>query len=115
MGKRANKQDEVEPPLTQSSSSKRGRKKSTESSEEVTDQDTRNFLTQVKNPKGANQGEKAIVWEMYSGMSRFDAEKKDLIEKWKKDKSCKWHQDYAHLRTKKEACLQERMDGFGTK
>ena len=102
-------------PKTATSSGSRKRKAKEKETEEVSDNDTRNFLTQLKNPKGDNVAEKAIVFEMYSGMSRFDAEKKELIDRWKKDKTCKWHQEYAHLRTKTEAVIQERMDGYGTK
>jgi hypothetical protein len=100
-----------------SSGTKRGRPSASSKleQEEVSQADTRNFLTQLKNPKGENVEEKSQLYAIYSNLSRFDHERKEIIEKWKKDKSCKWWQEYSHVRTKGETKSRKGLAGFGTK
>jgi nucleoid-associated protein YgaU len=73
--------------------------------------DQRNFLTQGKNAKDENV---RSAYNHYMGLGRFSAEKKQLLEMWKKDKSCKWFLNYERTQSQQLASNSNGLKGYGT-
>ena len=71
-----------------------------------------NCLTQLKASSDPN---KVATLELYQSLSRFDQEKKNLVAKWKLDKTCKWFTEYTHSREKETEVKTESLLGFGTR
>jgi hypothetical protein len=78
----------------------------------VTMGEVSNFLTQSK---GSTNPDKLNTLALYQSLSRFDQEKKNLVAKWKLDKSCKWFSEYIRSREKETVVSTEALLGFGTR
>ena len=74
--------------------------------------DLSNFITQLKNSTDPN---KMQVYTMYQGMSRFDSQKKEIIRKWKMDKSCKWVNSMEQQISATTEAKSTTLEGWGTK
>jgi tryptophanyl-tRNA synthetase len=74
--------------------------------------DVSNFITQSK--KSSNP-DKVATLQLYQSLGRFDTEKKNLVAKWKLDKTCKWFSEYTHSREKEHEVKTESLLGFGTR
>lgn len=51
----------------------------------------------------------------YKGLPRFDAQKAELLKKWKADKSCKWLGEYQESRSQTTSSVAEELSGYVTK
>jgi hypothetical protein len=71
-----------------------------------------NFLTQMKT---SAHPDKVATLALYKSLGRFDQEKKNLVAKWKLDKSCKWFSEYTQSREKETIVATESLLGFGTR
>lgn len=71
-----------------------------------------NFLTTMKH---TDDQSKAAIYDHYKGLGRFDAEKMQIIARWKLDKTCKWATSYLQERTKMESSSYTSLSGFGTR
>ena len=71
-----------------------------------------NFLTTMKH---TDDQSKAAIYDHYKGLGRFDAEKMQIIARWKLDKTCKWATSDLQERTKIESSSSTSLSGFGAR
>ena len=50
---------------------------------------TSNMLTQLKNGQHKDEEKKALL-QYYQNLDRFSVQKKELLQLWAKDRTCKW-------------------------
>lgn len=78
----------------------------------VDQKDQANFGNSLKK---SNSEEAQQVLQLYQSLPRFSQQKKDLIQAWKADKTCKWISTWnKSLETEKKETVNERA-GFGTR
>ena len=82
----------------------------------VSAQDTRlmasGFITAMKAPSSTKEQKAAL--EYYQTLPRFSDVKKDILMKWKADKSCQWFSSYKESHTKSVEQADSRAQGYGT-
>ena len=83
-----------------------------EQNDEVSHKDQVNFLIQMANTKDPT---KLQLINHYKSLGRFDIEKKQMLEMWKRDKSCKWFVSYARTKGISKTSEATGFTGFGTK
>ena len=79
--------------------------------------DQANMLTQLK-ARGADDQlnkAKADTLAVYQALPRFSDEKIKLLELWKKDKSCKWINEYKETHVTEDNVATDIVEGYGTK
>ena len=74
--------------------------------------DSRNMLTQASNAS-ATSDQKAML-ELYKSYPRFDDKKKEILNKWRGDKSCSWITSYVEVNTKTNEVDTRGLHGHGT-
>jgi hypothetical protein len=70
------------------------------------------FITAMKAPSSSKEQKSAL--EYYQSLPRFSDLKKEILLKWKHDKSCQWFQSYKETHCKKVENVDERAQGYGT-
>ena len=70
------------------------------------------FLTAMKAPSSTKEQKEALAY--YQSLPRFSDIKKDLLLKWKADRSCQWLHSYKESHTKSVENIDERAQGYGT-
>lgn len=70
------------------------------------------FLTTMKN--GTQSEDRANAYNLYQSLGRFDTRKKDIIEKFQKDKSCKWYASFYEETNKISSAKDATKSGYGT-
>jgi hypothetical protein len=70
------------------------------------------FVTAMKAPSSTKEQKAAL--EYYQSLPRFSDVKKDILLKWKQDRSCSWFHSFKESHTKTVANTDERAQGYGT-
>ena len=70
------------------------------------------FLTTMK--KGTQSEDRANAYKLYQSLGRFDTRKKDIIEMFQKDKSCKWYTSFYEETNKISSAKDATKSGYGT-
>ena len=73
--------------------------------------DISNFITQLKSAK-ASDAQKQVL-QLYQQLPRYSDRKKELLCKWKNDKSCAWVSTYEESHKRSVESEQSRVDGHG--
>ena len=71
-----------------------------------------NFITQMS--KSTDPNKQSLI-SHYKSLSRFDEQKKEILQKWWMDKTCSWSQSYLKEITSSTASSSTEGQGFGTK
>ena len=71
-----------------------------------------NFITQMS--KSTDPNKQSLI-SHYKSLSRFDEQKKEILQKWRMDKTCSWSQSYLKEITSSTASSSTEGQGFGTK
>ena len=71
-----------------------------------------NMLTQLKS-KTATVDQQQML-EYYQSLPRFSELKKELLMKWKTDKTCQWHTGYKATSSHQLETVDSSVDGHGT-
>ena len=74
--------------------------------------DMSNMLTQAK--KTCASIEQKAMLQLYQSCSRFDPKKKELLNKWRADKTCSWVSQYTEVSSKGTEVEQKSVHGYGT-
>ena len=74
--------------------------------------DISNMITQAKSTS-ASADQKAML-QLYQSYPRFDERKKDILAKWKNDKTCSWVSEYSETSTKSHEMEKTSLHGWGT-
>jgi hypothetical protein len=74
--------------------------------------DISNMLTQLKN-HSATEDQKALL-AYYQSLPRFSERKKEILAKWKADKTCSWQTMYHEFHIKSAESETKKAKGFGT-
>ena len=75
---------------------------------------TSNMLTQLKNGQHKDEEKKALL-QYYQNLDRFSVQKKELLQLWAKDRTCKWFASWNKTVCQtEETNVQGRM-GYGTR
>jgi len=70
------------------------------------------FVTAMKAPSSSQEQKAAL--NHYQSLPRFDPLKKEILMKWKNDKTCNWYNTWKETHTKKVVQKDERTQGYGT-
>ena len=70
------------------------------------------FITAMKAPSSSKEQKEALAY--YQSLPRFSDIKKDILLKWKGDRTCTWFNSFKEVHTKKVATTDERAQGYGT-
>jgi len=70
------------------------------------------FLTSAKKTNNQNLKE---AYDAYISYGRFDARKAEIIAKWKRDKSCKWVNEYKQTIENTKQKTTSSLQGHGTR
>ena len=74
--------------------------------------DISNMLKQAKNSSAT--AEQKTMLQLYQSYPRFDAKKKEILNKWRGDKTCSWVSSYAEVNTKSNEVEDKSVHGYGT-
>jgi hypothetical protein len=74
--------------------------------------DISNMLTQAKNPKASDDQKNML--QLYQSYPRFDARKKEMLNKWRGDKTCSWVSQYSEVSSKSNEVDNTSLHGYGT-
>jgi len=90
--------------------------KKVSSASKGSDTDTRlmasGFITAMKAPSSTKEQKEAL--KFYQDLPRFSDIKKDILQRWKQDRSCTWFQSFKEIHVKKVEQTDERTQGNGT-
>lgn len=70
------------------------------------------FITAMKAPSSSTEQKAALQY--YQSLPRFSDIKKEILMKWKSDKSCSWVQGFKEVHTKQVENVDSRAQGYGT-
>jgi len=70
------------------------------------------FITAMKAPSSSKEQKAAL--EYYQGLPRFSEIKKEILQKWKQDKTCVWFNSYKETHVKQVTSEDARAQGYGT-
>ena len=70
------------------------------------------FITAMKGPSSSQDQKAALAY--YQSLPRFDPLKKEILMKWRADKTCTWLHSFKEVHTKKVQHKDERTQGYGT-
>ena len=84
--------------------------------EEQKRKDQANMLTSLGKvtPTDPDFKDKRAALQLYKSMARFAPEKTAILQKWKNDKTCKWHNDFRAERIATSSASTRRVADFGT-
>ena len=77
--------------------------------------DGRNMNTQLAAANGEGSEGKHALLNYYRRLSRFSDEKKIILDKWKKDKTCKWWFTYEKEKGSIDTSTNNSLEGYGTR
>ena len=80
--------------------------------QDQTRKDQSNMLTQLKS-SSANKEQKDLL-SLYQSLPRFSDRKKELLLKWKGDKSCAWVSEYTETHERIQVNTDKKVKGHGT-
>ena len=70
------------------------------------------FITAMKAPSSSKEQKAAL--EYYQSLPRFSDIKKEILQKWKQDKTCVWFNSYKETHVKQVTNEDSRAQGYGT-
>ena len=91
------------------------KKKNDDSDTGLTKADFSVFNMAMKSAMAKGDATKTELWKHYTGLSRFDQEKAEMIKKFKEDKSCSWWLSYSARSFKSKASVSTVDVGWGSR
>ena len=75
---------------------------------------TSNMLTQLKNKQHKDEEKKALL-QYYQNLDRFSVQKKELLQLWAKDRTCRWFASWNKTVCQTEETNAQGRMGYGTR